>query len=310
MSDRSGRAARQPVVALFGPTAVGKTDVALALADVLRERGENPVAVCADALQVYAGMEVLTGAPTPAQREHLEHRLLGFVPVSRTFSVGEFMPLAHAEVDAALEAGQRPLVVGGTGLYLRAAIADLDLRPPPPAALRARIEREMGERGAGALHGELLEQAPDVAAGIHPADRSRIVRAMELLALEVRAPGPSPDSQLWGTETRHPTVLVGLVSERAALYRRIDARVDAMVEAGAETEARRAAAAGASATARKALGFGELLVGDIEGMKRRSRNLAKRQLTWMRKLAGIRVIDVSGRPPQDVALEVARLANG
>src|SRR5687768_12794500 len=101
------------VVAAFGPTGVGKTEVAVELADLLRERGEDPVAISADALQVYEGLARLSGAPTTDQARRLEHRLQGFVPIDRTFSVGEFMPLAHAEVDAALAAGRRPMVVGG-----------------------------------------------------------------------------------------------------------------------------------------------------------------------------------------------------
>ena len=115
------------VVAIFGPTGVGKTAVALALADALRARGEDPVAISADALQVYSGLEVLTGAATPEERVRLEHRLIGFVDPSEVFSVGEFMPLAHAEIDAALADGRRPVVVGGTGLYLRASVSVLSL---------------------------------------------------------------------------------------------------------------------------------------------------------------------------------------
>ena len=106
---------------------------------------------------------------------------------------------------------------------------------------------------------------------------------------------PESQSQLWTDATRHPTLLIGLVMERTALYERIDARVDAMLAAGVQDEVRRAHAAGASATARKALGFEELLSGDVEQMKRRTRNYARRQLTWMRKLAGVQVIDVTGR---------------
>ena len=121
------------IVALFGPTGVGKTDVALELADLLREHGEDPVGVGADALQVYEGLQVLTGAASPAERGRLEHRLVGFVPVTEKFDVGQYMARAHAEIDAALAAGRRPIVVGGTGLYLRSAIADLSLEKAAPA---------------------------------------------------------------------------------------------------------------------------------------------------------------------------------
>ena len=137
-----------------------------------------------------------------------------------------------------------------------------------------------------------------------PRDRSRIVRLLELDDLGELEP-PSGPNQLWTAETRHPTRLVGLVMDREALYARIDARVDAMVAAGAAREVRAAHAAGASETARKALGFDELLAGDVEAMKRRTRNFARRQLTWMRKLAGVEVVDVTGREARDVAAELA-----
>ena len=283
---------------------MGKTAVAVALAEILRGRGEDPVAISADALQVYEGLEVLTGvARTP-----VEHRLVGFVPVSREFSVGEFMPLAHGEIDAALDAGRRPIVVGGTGLYLRAALCELDLRPQPPAELRARLERQLEASGPVVLHAELRERAPAAAATIGPTDRSRIVRALELLEMGEELDPVGDDSQLWTGEMRRPTLLVGLTMEREALYERIEHRVDEMVSAGAEDEVRRAEAAGASRTARAALGYEELLRGDVDGMKRRGRNYAKRQLTWMRKLADVRVVDVTGREPEDVAAEIAALA--
>jgi tRNA dimethylallyltransferase len=236
------------VIAVFGPTGVGKTGVAIALGEELKKRGEDPVAISCDALQVYEGLETLTGAATAAERERLEHRLVGFVPVTQPFSVGDYMRLAHAEVDAALAAGRRPIVVGGTGLYLRAAIAELSLVKASPGA---------------------------------------------------------EDSELWAANTRHPTQIFGLDMDRARLYERIDARTEAIVAAGAEEEVRRAEAAGPSRTARKALGFDELLGGDIERMKKRSRNYARRQLTWMRKIPNLRRIDRTDRDDADVAAEIA-----
>ena len=137
------------VIALFGPTAVGKTDVAVALARRLRDRGERPVAVGADALQVYAGLEVLTGVADAAQRAELEHRLVAFVPVTETCSAGAYARLAHAEIDGLLAEGATPIVVGGTGLYLRAALADLGMRPPPRPGVRERLDGGDGGRRAG-----------------------------------------------------------------------------------------------------------------------------------------------------------------
>jgi len=293
------------VIALFGPTGVGKTAVALALADALRERGEDPVAVSADALQVYEGLELLTGAAGPAERARLEHRLISFLPLDASFSAGEYARLAHAEIDGLLADGRRPLVVGGTGLYLRAALTELTLRPPPPAGARERWSAELARRGAPALHAELAARAPWAAEGIDPGDRQRIVRALELLEAGELEP-PAGPSELWSAETRHPTLLAGLTMEREALYARIEERVEAMVAAGAAAEVRRAHAAGASATARQALGFDELLRGDLDAMKRRTRNYARRQLTWMRKLAEVRLIDVTGREPDAVAGEILR----
>jgi tRNA dimethylallyltransferase len=237
-----------PVIAIFGPTGVGKTGVAIALAEQLRSRGEDPVAINCDALQVYEGLEVLTGAATAEEQEKLEHRLLSFVPITADFSVGDYMPLAHAEIDAALEAGRRPIVVGGTGLYLRAALAELSLEKVPPE---------------------------------------------------------SEESELWSPETRHPTTIFGLDMDRAQLYERIDARTEAIVAAGAAEEARRADALGPGRTARKALGFDELLAGDLETMKKRSRNYARRQLTWMRKIPNLELIDRTGLSDTEVAERIA-----
>jgi tRNA dimethylallyltransferase len=143
------------VLALFGPTCVGKTDVAIALAQRIRARGGRSVAVAADALQVYAGLEILTGAPDAQQLERLEHRLVSFVSVGARFSVAEYAALAHAEIDGLLAEGTTPIVVGGTGLYLRAALAQLELRPPPPPGARERWQAQMAARGPAQLHAQL-----------------------------------------------------------------------------------------------------------------------------------------------------------
>jgi tRNA dimethylallyltransferase len=294
---------RRRVLALFGPTGVGKTDIAIAIADRMRERGERPVAVSADALQIYAGLEVLTGVPDAAQRARLEHRLISFVAVRERFDVARYAELAHAEIDGLLAAGATPIVVGGTGLYLRAALAQLTLRPPPAQGVRERWEGELLARGPEALHAQLADHAPWAAAKIDPRDRHRIVRALELVE-QGQLDQPASPSRLWTRDTRHPTRLVGLVRDRDELYARIERRVDAMLAAGAVDEVRRAHAAGASQTARVALGFEELLSGDVETMKRRTRNYARRQLTWMRKLPDVELVDIDGRSPQEVAAAI------
>ena len=236
------------VVGIFGPTGVGKTGVAIALAEKLREAGEDPLAISCDALQVYEGLSVLTGVATAEEQAKLEHRLVGFVPVTQPFYVGDYMRLAHAEIDAALERGRRPIVVGGTGLYLRAAVAELSLE---------------------------------------------------------KVPSGSEDSELWSPQTRLPTTIFGLDMDRPLLYERIDARTEAIVAGGAEEEVRKAETLGPSRTARKALGFDELLGGDVELMKKRSRNYARRQLTWMRKVPNLHPIDRTGLLDTEVAAHIA-----
>jgi len=235
------------VVAIFGPTGVGKTGVAVALAEELRKRGEDPVAISCDALQVYEGLETLTGVAAPAEQKRLEHRLVGFVPVTEAFNVGSYMPLAHAEIDTALEAGRRPIVVGGTGLYLRAALAELSL---------------------------------------------------------VKAAPEAEDSELWSPDTRHPTTIFGLDMDRAQLYERIDARTAAIFASGAREEVEKAEALGPSRTARKALGFDEVLSGDLETMQQRSRNYARRQLSWMRKVPNLRRVDRTELSDQEAAASI------
>ena len=212
------------IIALFGPTGVGKTAVAIALAELLRDRGEDAVAVSADALQVYVGLERLTGAADEHERAALEHRLLSFVAIDETFSAGRYAQLAHAQIDELLGEGRRPIVVGGTGLYLRAALTELDLRPPPEAGVRERWMAELERLGAPALHAELESRAPWAAQQIEPGDWRRTVRALELADAARLEPQEGP-SQLWSGELRHPTLLVGLTMERAALYEAIDARV-------------------------------------------------------------------------------------
>jgi len=297
-------ATKYRVIAIFGPTAVGKTAVAVKLAELLRKHGYDPVAVSADALQLYRGLEVLTGAPSAQERAALEHRLVGVADPADNYSAGRYATLAHAEIDRAVAAGRVPIVVGGTGLYLRAALSDLDLRPPTPPAVRERLVAELKERGPLELHRRLSRLAPQVAARIAPTDSQRVVRALELLEVGEQPPG---EGRLWAAPPRHPTLLIGLTMARPLLYRRIDRRVEEMVRNGALDEVKRAREAGVSPTVEKALGFRELLAGDVEGMKRRTRQYAKRQLTWLRKLQGVVVIEVGEGEEGAVAARIAEL---
>jgi tRNA dimethylallyltransferase len=290
------------VLAIFGPTAVGKTGVAIEVAELLRARGEHPVAVSCDAIQVYRELEVLSGAAGSEERARLDHRLLGVVGVDEEFSAGRFAELAHAEIDGLLAEGRRPIVVGGTGLYMRAALAELELRPPVPAAVRAEVEAEAAGRGPEALHAELPEE---LASGVHPNDRKRIVRLTELSRLGIAA-HPSA-AGLWSEGMRVPTLLIGLTLERDELQARIGARADEMVRLGAVEEVRSADRAGARRTARAAIGFDELLAGDTEAMKRAQWRYARRQLTWMRRMEDVVQIDRTGRSDAEVAAEIVAM---
>jgi tRNA dimethylallyltransferase len=245
-------------------------------------------------------LEVLTGAASDSECARLEHRLIGIADVTDEFSAGRFADLARAEIDSLLEAGRRPIVVGGTGLYMRAALSEMELHPPVRVEIREEVEREITERGPQALHSELdLE----LAEGVHPNDRKRIARLTELERAGFHPP-PTGVGDLWTAKLRHPTLLVGLTVDSDELARRIDARVDAMVAAGAADEVRRADEAGASRTVRAAIGFEELLEEDVEAMKRDQRAYTRRQLTWMRKMDGVAVVDRTGRSDGDVAAEI------
>jgi tRNA dimethylallyltransferase len=293
------------VIAIFGPTAAGKTGVAIELAELLRERGEDPVAIGCDSIQVYRGLEILSGAPTADERERLEHRLVGIADPAEEFSAGRFAELAHAEIDSLLIDRKRPIVVGGTGLYLRAALAELEMRPPVPAEVREEVEIDLAARGADQLHSELPEE---LRSGVHPNDRKRIARLTELTRLGI-APHESSEG-LWTDELRRPAVLAGLTLDRDELRDRIDKRVDAMVTSGAADEALKADEGGIARTARAAIGFEQLLEGDVERMKSAQRAFARRQLTWMRRMPGVELIDRTGESDEAVAMSVLALLDG
>ena len=159
------------VLAIFGPTGVGKTGVAVELAKILRRRGEDPIAINCDALQVYEGLGTLTGVADEEQQEQLEHRLIEFVPVTADFSVGDYMSLAHAEIDTALEAGRRPIVVGGTGLYIRALAEGLFAEPTLDPTRRRRLDAWIARLDSL----ELLRWASRLDPGVDPFVKPRAI---------------------------------------------------------------------------------------------------------------------------------------
>jgi tRNA dimethylallyltransferase len=286
------------VFAVFGPTASGKSAVAEALADRL-----DTEVVSADALQVYRGLEILTNQPERPTR------LVAMKELSETMSVGEYARLAHEAVDELVATRGSAVVAGGTGLYLRAALVDLELPPAPPPGARESAEASY-DSDPDAAHTRLAQLDPRAAAVVHVTDRRRVVRALELAELGWSL---TPDEdRLWSEETRRATLVAGLDVPRDALEGRIRGRAERMLARGVVDEVRRAREAGVSRTAEQALGLDELatLPSDeaLERIVVRTRRYAAYQRKWMRRIPGIVMIDAD-RPPDEVVdaiLEVAR----
>ena len=286
------------VIAVFGPTASGKTAVAEALADRL-----GTELVSADAMQVYRGLPVLTN------QSERPGRLVAIWPLSHEGSVGEFERLAHDAIDELVVSHGRAVVAGGTGLYLRAALTDLELPPPPPVGARERWE-EAYDADRDATYAQLEERDPAAAAAVHPNDRRRVVRALEL-SESGSSLAPEP-SRLWSGDFRRPTLVVGLDVPPELLARRIEERTHEMFRRGVVEEVQAALAAGpVSTTAEKAIGLREiasLSTGVEAALATRTRQYAAYQRKWMRRIPGIVMVDAD-RPPAEVVdaiLEVAR----
>jgi tRNA dimethylallyltransferase len=280
------------VLAIFGPTASGKSVVAEEVARLIPAE-----LVSADAMQVYRGLPILTNQS--------EARLVGYLGLEEEGSVGDYQRLAQAAVDEILAAGRTPVVVGGTGLYLRAALAELELPPPPAPGARERLEHLYDELGPEAAHERLADRDPAAAAAVHANDRRRVVRALEL-AEAGSSLRPDAD-RLWSGETRHPTLILGLDVSADELARRIEQRTRAMFERGVEDEVQRALAGPISPTARTIHGLTEVaeLSRDeaVESIVIRTRRYAAYQRKWMRRIPGLVALD-GNRPPAEVAQEI------
>jgi tRNA dimethylallyltransferase len=268
------------VIAIYGPTASGKTAVAEAVT-----RHIPAEVVSADAAALFRGLEVLTAAPEqPA-------RLVGVFDVEHDVSVGEFQRLAHVAIDDVLADGRTPVVVGGTGLYLRAALSDLELPPPPAEDVRQRWEAFYDENGGVHAHGRLQTLDPEAAARIHPNDRRRVVRALEV----AEAGGTLAVDDLWSGETRHPTLMFGLDVSDDVLEQRIRARAGSMLERGVVDEARAALARPLSRSASKVMGladFAHLSAEDArEALVANNRRLVRYQRKWMRRIPDLVLLD-------------------
>jgi len=283
--------ANQPVLAIFGPTGSGKSAVAEAVADRIPAE-----IVSADSMQVYRGLPILTNQPARPTR------LVAIWELDYEASVGEYAKLAQHAVDEALTEGITPLVVGGTGLYLRAALVDLDLPPAPSLGARTRFEELYDSLGPERAHALLVERDPRAAETVHANDRRRVVRALELAAAgESLARSPS---RLWTRETRHPTLVFGLDVPKEVLASRIEARTRAMFEHGVEEEVARAAAGPLSSTAAQVIGLQEITELPREeaaaAIIRRTLQYAAYQRKWMRRIPGV-VPLAAERAPAEVA---------
>ena len=286
------------VIGIFGPTASGKSAVAEAVA--VRIPSEL---ISADAMQVYRDLPVLTNQSTHPTR------LVGIWSLEHEASVGEYAPLAHAAIDETLGAGRTPVVVGGTGLYMRAALADLSLPPAPGEGARERWAELYDAEGPEAAHARLRGLDPEAARVVHANDRRRVVRALEL-AEAGNSLAPDRD-RLWAEETRHPTVIVGLDLPKDVVERRIEARTREMFDAGVEEEVRRALAGPLSATARKTMGLDEVVTlpreEAIAALAMRTRRYAAYQRKWMRRIPGLVMVEAD-RPPGEIADDIVTLA--
>ena len=293
-----GRAApgTAELVAIFGPTASGKTAVAEAVADRL-----GTEVVSTDAMQVYRGLPILTNQPERPTR------LVGIRSLADEMSLGAFGSLAHEAIDELVERNGAVVVSGGTGLYLRAALAELSVPPRADPALRERVEREI-DADRHAAHDRLRRLDPAAAARVHPNDRQRLVRALELA--EVGSSLASGD-ELWSDTTRRPTAVFGLDVPGEELDRRIEARARAMFDRGVVDEVRAALTGPVSRTAAQTLGLREIVELEpddaLERIVVRTRRYAAYQRKWMRRIPGITLVE-GNRPPALVADEIVARA--
>ena len=293
MAGSSSQPTPRSVLGIFGPTASGKTAVAQAIADRIPAE-----LVSADSMQVYRGLPVLTNQDAGA-------RLVGIWPLDRQGTVGEFQRLAHAAIDEIVAAERTPVVVGGSGLWFQAALTDVQLPPDAPPGTRERWERLYDRRGPLTAHGLLERRDPRAAARVHPNDRKRVVRALQLWEGGGTLVPERP--RLWTADLRLPALVVGLEAARETLAIRIRARARAMFEQGVEEEVR-----AAGDVTPQVLGLDAVRTlsreDAIAELERATLRFAAYQRKWMRRIPGIVMIDAE-RPAGEVAdaiLEMAR----
>ncbi len=307
---QTARVSELPVVAVVGPTAAGKSALAIELARALGGEIVN-----ADSMQLYRGMDIGTAKLTPAERGGVPHHLLDVCEVTEAAAVAEYQRTARALVDTLIAAGRAPVLVGGSGLYVRAVLDDLEFPGTDPAA-RARLEAELAHLGSGALHARLAGLDPVAAGRILPGNGRRIVRALEVIELTGRpfvAELPPPSYV-------RPAVQIGLTVERAELDHRIADRVDQMWAAGLVEEVRALASHGLreGRTASRALGYAQVL-GFLDGeydeaaareeTVRATRKFARRQSAWFGRDPRVQWLDAQRPDLLDAALAIVRAAS-
>ena len=304
---------RIPVLAIVGPTGVGKTALAVALA------GELPIeVVSADSRQVYRGMDIGTGKPTLTERRALRHHLVDVVDPDEPYDAARFAREAAAAIVDIRGRGRFPVLVGGTGLYVRALVRGLEPRPPADHGLRARLRADAGrEGGAEALHRRLAALDPETAARLHPRDLIRVTRALEVVILTGR-PAVAPDASWASGMSPYDLLTIGLTMGRGDLYARLDARVDRMLADGllAEVDRLLTAGFGVDLPAMQGIGYRHLapvltrgtpLAEATRTMKRDTRRYAKRQWTWFAREPGVRWISTGAGLVDHVIVEVKKL---
>jgi len=284
--------AAKPLVVIVGPTAVGKSRIAILVAEAL-----GTEVLTADSRQVYRGMDIGTDKPSPTERRGVPHRLVDLVDPDQPFNTGEFRRLAIAEIERLHRLGKIPLLVGGTGLYIRTVLRGLWEGPPADWAFRRALEREAEMRGADWLYRRLAEVDPESARRLHPHDRVKIIRALEVHHLVGRPLSDAHRKHAFA-DTPFSSLLIGLSRPRATLYQRVDARVESELAKGLVEETKRLMehGYGRHLSAMKGLGYRQIagyLAGDydydeaVRRLKRDTRRFAKRQMTWFRKEPGI-----------------------
>ncbi|MFI9626216.1 tRNA (adenosine(37)-N6)-dimethylallyltransferase MiaA [Streptomyces sp. NPDC052042] len=272
------------VITVVGPTAAGKSDLGVFLAQ--RLGGE---VVNADSMQLYRGMDIGTAKLTLRERGDVPHHLLDIWDVTETASVAEYQRLARAEIDRLLAAGRTPVLVGGSGLYVKGAVDALEF-PGTDPGVRARLEEELAELGSGVLHARLAVADPDAGRAILPSNGRRIVRALEVIEIT----GKPFTANLPGNDAVYDTVQIGVDVARPELDERIALRVDRMWEAGLVDEVRALEARGLrdGLTAARALGYQQVLAalaGDCTEEEARAETIratkrfARRQDSWFRR---------------------------